>query len=119
MGISLILILGIATFLAVFIFHVECSVLDELEGKWKNYKNKLLTSTRRKTRMYKAALSLQPITVMTTYPLCNVNKSAFLEWFNVGLDYLVNLLVSQCYYVLRIQKQKFPSKNNLCFYKSV
>ncbi len=93
MSISLAAIIAIALFLCVFIFFIECSVIDELETRWKNYKSNILTSMSRKTRLYKSALSFRTVTVMTTYPFCNVNRSTFLDWMDAGINNIVSLLL--------------------------
>ncbi len=94
MAFSLTLILAVSAFIAIFIFYIECWVIDDLESKWKNYKDNLLKSVGRKTGIYKVALSFRPVILKTTYPFCNVNRSTFLEFVNEGVDILVNLLVS-------------------------
>ncbi len=93
MSFSLATILVVSLVICVFMFYVECFVIDELESRWRIYKNNILTSKSRRTRMYKTAISFRSVTVMTTYPFCNANRSTFLEWTNVGIDNLVSLLL--------------------------
>ncbi len=93
MSYSLATLLWVSLFITVFMFCEECFVIDELETRWRVYKNNILTSKSRRTRMYKTAISFRTVPVMTTYPFCNVNRSTFLEWMNVGIDNLVSLLL--------------------------
>ncbi len=93
MSFSLVALLAIFLFLCLFIFFLECVVIDELENRWKNYRNNILTSKFRRTRVYKSAMSFRSVTLMTTYPFCNINRSTFLEWMNAGIDNIVTLLL--------------------------
>lgn len=94
MALSLTLMLGTAMILSVYVFYMECSLIDDLEGKCKNYKKHLVMSTGSKSGVYKAAISFRPVIVQTTYPFCNVNRSTFFEWCNASVNNLVSLLVS-------------------------
>ncbi len=93
MSFALATILVVALSICVLLFYVECLIIDELENRWRTYKNNILTSKSRRTRVYKTAISFRTVTVMTTYPFCNVNRSTFLEWMNVCIDNLVSLLL--------------------------
>lgn len=93
MAFGLAAILAMALFMACFIFYVECLVIDELENRCKKFKNDILISNRRKKFMHKAAVSFGTVTVNTTYPFCNVNRSKFLEWTDAGINNIVNLLL--------------------------
>lgn len=94
MSYSLAGILGTAIFLPVFIFYLECYFVDRLDCAWKQYRKNILSITLQKSAIYKTALSFSGVTVKSTYPFCNVNRSTFPEWLSAAVDMLVNLLVS-------------------------
>lgn len=93
MGVSMFCIFLITFYLTVFIFFMECYLVDLMESNWKEFKSKLIFSTVRTKCVYKSALSFQQVALKTTYPFCNVNKSTFLDFCDALVNNLVNLLV--------------------------
>lgn len=89
----LAIILAGAFFTVVFIFYMECNYIDRLDCRWKLFRDNLLYS-RKRSGVYKTAISFQPITVGLMQPFCHVNLSTFPEWFNIVIDRLVDLLLT-------------------------
>lgn len=80
--------------LSVAIFKYECYSQELLENKWKQYRTGLLTKSNRKSVLFMTAKSFRSLSCKTTYPFCNANNSTFLEYCDICVNNLVNLLVS-------------------------
>lgn len=89
---DLIGILIFLLFINVILIKLECSFIGTIIETYKAMKANFLRLSSRRTYSYKAAKSFQTLVVKTTYPLFTVSKDTYLEFWNVSVDHIVNLL---------------------------
>lgn len=92
--VGLLLILNIGFTLMIFVYFCECNLLQEVEWRWILFKSRLLSKSKRKSVLHKAARSFRAVTLNLGGNFFNVNKSTFLDWCMALQNHLVTLLVS-------------------------
>lgn len=89
---ELIGVLMMFVLIALGIVKIESILGGHVVESSVTLKKSLMMLTSRKTSEYKVAVSLQKLSVKTTYPLFSVSHETFLEFLNVSVDHIVNLL---------------------------
>ncbi len=93
MGYSILALVVLAIILVVLVFYAECYLLDGLEKTCLEFRCNMLGVMNGNRRAKRVTSSLMPLALKTTYPFYIVNRSTFLEWCDVCVNNLVNLLV--------------------------
>lgn len=89
---ELIGVLFMFIIIAIGICKFECLLAGATVESSDDFKQSFLKLLGRSHYAYKTALSFQRLSVKTTYPLFTLSHESYLEFLNVSVDHIVNLL---------------------------
>jgi len=90
--VDLLLVFGMFATFGLSLCKLECTFLGSLVESSEEFKGSFLKLSGRKRYSHKVARSFQTLQARTTYPLFHVEKGTFLEFVDVSVDHIVNLL---------------------------
>lgn len=76
----------------ILIVKYECSFIGTMVDGSREFKTACLKYANRRSRMYKSAKSFPTLITTTTYPMFTLNNESYLEFWNVSIDHIVNLI---------------------------
>ncbi len=89
---AIMAIIMFATICVILIAKYECSFVGTMVDDSREFKTACLKYANRKSCMYKTAKSFPTLITTTTYPMFTLNNESYLEFWNVSIDHIVNLL---------------------------
>lgn len=91
-SLEIMAVIVFATIIFVLITKYECSFVGTMVDGSREFKVSCLKYANIKSCMYKTAKSFPTLITTTTYPMFTLNNESYLEFLNVSIDHIVNLL---------------------------
>ncbi|CAL8075792.1 unnamed protein product [Orchesella dallaii] len=79
-------------FIPVIIMKIECSTFGGMQDDCDNFKKVLMNTNGRRREVWKTALSLRGVVIMSTYPFFSIGHDTFLAFMDICVDNVVSLL---------------------------
>lgn len=89
---ELVIIFSLVVITVLLLCKLECVFIGTMVETSATMKTRLLTLSSRKHYVFKTAKSFRILVAKTTYPLFTVRNETYLEFWNVSVDHIVNLL---------------------------